>query len=318
MKTKKILLGGLLLLMSLAVLLFVFEAIHTGGSEKKDISENNTQTEEVKTLSNSRNITFYISGEPITLKSGVAEMNITENSASKRVVSYFGNEVEQDIDGDGDMDKVFLVTDETGGSGTFFYVVGALNEDGNYKGTNAMFLGDRIAPQTTEVDEGNMVVVNYAERVPGEPMSTPPSIGKSMWVKYDNQSNSFGEVVRDFEGEVATNATEKADLIRVHTPEIGGTVSNPIQVAGEARGYWFFEGSFPVIVVDWDGRIIGEGYATAEGDWMTEDFVEFTGTVEFNLPTDVPYKRGSIIFRKDNPSDLPEHDDALEIPVMLK
>lgn len=109
----------------------------------------------------------------------------------------------------------------------------------------------------------------------------------------------------------------KRDLIVVDVPQAYATVTTPLQVTGKARGYWYFEASFPIIVTDWDGLIIGEGYATAEGDWMTEDFVPFTATVDFTLPPDTPYRRGTIIFKKDNPSGLPEHDDALEIPVQF-
>ena len=72
----------------------------------------------------------------------------------------------------------------------------------------------------------------------------------------------------------------------------------------------------PIVVVDWDGRIIGEGYAEALGEWMTEEFVPFAGTVTFDVPD---YKeRGAVIFQKNNPSGLPEHDGALEIPVTFK
>ncbi len=117
---------------------------------------------------------------------------------------------------------------------------------------------------------------------------------------------------------VAVIENEKSDLIRVASPRTQVAVGNPITVSGEARGYWFFEGSFPLIVVDWDGKIIGEGHATAVGDWMTESFVPFTGTVMYTLPEDTPYTRGAIIFRKDNPSGLPEHDDALEIPISFE
>lgn len=115
----------------------------------------------------------------------------------------------------------------------------------------------------------------------------------------------------------ALSKAEKDGLISVETPLRGEKITSPLTVRGEARGYWFFEGSFPIIVVDWDGRIIGEGFATAEGEWMTESFVPFSGTITFSVPTDTPYLRGAIIFKKDNPSDLPEHDDALEVPVIF-
>lgn len=271
---------------------------------------------ETTTTNDFKDITVSISGEQITLKNGNAVMPIS-NASSVRKVSYFGNELQLDIDGDSDRDVVYLITDDSGGSGTFFYLVGAINNGGEYTGTIAMFLGDRIAPQNINLHEGMIFVVNYAERAPGEPMSVQPSVGKSIWALYDKESNSFGEVVQNFEGE--TNLSVSASkLIRVMTPGNNQVVTNPIVVTGEARGAWYFEGSFPITVVDWDGKIIGEGYATAEEDWMTEEFVPFTGTVNYSLAADVPYKRGAIIFRKDNPSGLPELDDSLEIPVLFE
>jgi hypothetical protein len=106
-----------------------------------------------------------------------------------------------DINGDTIPDQAFLITHEPGGSGTFFYLVGALQQpNGSYKGSQAMLIGDRIAPQTTEFRNG-LVIVNYADRLPLDPMTTQPSIGKSLYAKYSSTSNDFGEVVQNFEGE---------------------------------------------------------------------------------------------------------------------
>ncbi len=107
------------------------------------------------------------------------------------------------------------------------------------------------------------------------------------------------------------------DLIIITAPTPNQEVASPIYVSGRARGTWFFEASFPITVVNWDGLIIGEGIATAEGDWMTEEFVPFTASITYSLDKDTPYTRGAIILKKDNPSGLPEHDDAREIPVTL-
>ncbi len=111
------------------------------------------------------------------------------------------------------------------------------------------------------------------------------------------------------------NELEKIDLIRLSTPRPNETIKSPLQISGVARGGWFFEGSFPIFLVDWDGLIIAESFATAQGEWMTENFVPFTATLEFKTPI---YKNnGSLILKKDNPSGLPEHDDALEIPIFF-
>lgn len=105
------------------------------------------------------------------------------------------------------------------------------------------------------------------------------------------------------------------NTIIIDAPLPGTFVTSPISVSGQARGNWFFEASAPVSVVDWDGKIIGEGYITAQGDWMTTEFVSFTGTITYTIDPNTPYDRGAIIFKKDNPSGLPEHDDAREIPI---
>ncbi len=105
------------------------------------------------------------------------------------------------------------------------------------------------------------------------------------------------------------------NLILVSAPTPNQPILSPVTVQGVARGSWFFEASFPISIVNWDGLIIGEGVATAEDDWMTEEFVPFTANVTYTIPPDTPYDRGAIILRKDNPSGLPEHDNALEFPV---
>ena len=111
--------------------------------------------------------------------------------------------------------------------------------------------------------------------------------------------------------DIQTHINSKRDLIVLDTPLPQAHVTSPLSISGKARGTWFFEGSFPIILTDWDGKIIAEGYATAKTDWMTEEFVPFTATLEFTTTSD----RGTLILQKDNPSGLPEHDDALEIPV---
>ncbi len=118
--------------------------------------------------------------------------------------------------------------------------------------------------------------------------------------------------------DVRAHIESKADVIQIATPAPGSVVTSPLSITGQARGYWFFEASFPIVVTDWDGLIIGEGYATAQGEWMTEEFVPFTAEVSFVLPAQTPYKNGTLILKKDNPSGLPEHDDALEIPVLFE
>lgn len=122
-----------------------------------------------------------------------------------------------------------------------------------------------------------------------------------------------------FTEEITPSPTGKENLIRVMSPSPGSRVTSPLTITGEARGTWFFEASFPVYVTDWDGLIIGEGIATAKGEWMTEEFVPFTAVITFDTSKirGNYSERGTLVLKKDNPSGLPEHDDALEIPILL-
>lgn len=113
----------------------------------------------------------------------------------------------------------------------------------------------------------------------------------------------------------STDPVDVSDLIHVISPEPGAMITSPLTIRGEARGNWFFEASFPVVLVDWDGRIIMEHHAEAKSDWMTSNFVPFEAVLEFVSPDITMSDRGALILRKDNPSGLPEHDAAIEIPI---
>jgi hypothetical protein len=156
------------------------------------ISQNNTEVLE----KDYHGATYRIEGHTVTL--------------NQSAVRFFGNEVFHDLNDDGREDVVFLLTQNQGGSGTFYYVVAALNTTKGYRGSEAFLLGDRISPQSTYMDEGtgaegrkrqDVIVVNYADRAPGEPMTTRPSVGKSVWLKLDPKTMQFAEVAQNFEGE---------------------------------------------------------------------------------------------------------------------
>jgi len=106
------------------------------------------------------------------------------------------------------------------------------------------------------------------------------------------------------------------DLIRLMSPHLGGIVPSPLTIGGEARGNWFFEASFPVEILDSNGKQIAIAPAQAQGDWMTENFVPFRATLVFKtVPTTAT---GTLVLHKDNPSGLPEHDDELVMPIRFK
>jgi hypothetical protein len=132
-----------------------------------------------------KNSIYVIDGRKIKLVNGDDYSPMYSNSSydsEAPITKYFGNEAFGDLNGDGKKDVAFLLTQTTSGTGTFFYVVADLSDASGEQGTNAIFLGDRIAPQTTEINNG-VITVNYADRKPTEPFSTQPSMGVSRYFR---------------------------------------------------------------------------------------------------------------------------------------
>jgi len=106
-----------------------------------------------------------------------------------------------------------------------------------------------------------------------------------------------------------------SDLIHVSNLKEGDVVRDSFKIHGEARGFWYFEADFPVRMYDGDGKEIAVAIAQAQGDWMTEQFVPFEVELEFQTPST---ENGTVVFERDNPSGLPEHDAELIIPVRFQ
>lgn len=171
---KKILFIAFASILGIAILLSMVVIFKIG--EKNDINQIVT-TGKINLVDG----TYIIDDESVTLRSGFAESNIVDGSSSKKITRYFGNDAIGDLNNDGKNDIAFLLTQETGGSGIFYYVAVALGTNNGYTGLNAVLLGDRIAPQSTEIKDGK-VIVNYAVRNVDEPMTTKPSIGVSTYL----------------------------------------------------------------------------------------------------------------------------------------
>jgi hypothetical protein len=128
---------------------------------------------------------YRIDGRVITLSNGKHDEPAAPRSAARSTTSVWGKPVGADLDGDGDQDAVVIIASEPGGSGTFYYLAVAELDGGAYRGSAAVLLGDRIAPQSVTFADG-VVTVEYAERRPGEPMSTPPSVATTKRFVYRN------------------------------------------------------------------------------------------------------------------------------------
>ncbi|MDA1338060.1 MAG: hypothetical protein O2871_01725 [bacterium] len=106
------------------------------------------------------------------------------------------------------------------------------------------------------------------------------------------------------------NKKEDVQLDRIKN---GSTISSPLVLRGTVAQGWMFEGQFTVQVWGADGKLImqaplGDLY---DGGWVESDPVAFEGKVEFTTDQ----KTGTLVFKKDNASGLPENDKNYTISV---
>lgn len=122
---------------------------------------------------------------------------------------------------------------------------------------------------------------------------------------------------RTYAEEVAPSITyinSSKEKIVIDTPFPGAVTGKEFEIRGKAAG-WYFEASFPVKVLDKDGKVLWQGPAQAQGDWMTSEFVPFKVTAK--VP-DSYIGPATLVLEKDNPSGMPENDASASFPFTIE
>ncbi|MBP9697942.1 MAG: Gmad2 immunoglobulin-like domain-containing protein [Candidatus Moranbacteria bacterium] len=102
--------------------------------------------------------------------------------------------------------------------------------------------------------------------------------------------------------------------IRIELPTPGAVVGKEFKVMGEARA-WYFEGSFPIEILDANGARLVAVPAQAQDEWMTAEFVAFEADI--TIPADY-MGPATIVLHKDNPSDMRELDASASFPITVE
>lgn len=104
------------------------------------------------------------------------------------------------------------------------------------------------------------------------------------------------------------------DEIVIFSPEVNSEIRSPLKIEGKVKGSWLFEATMPVKLLNNKGEEVAVGFVQATEDWMTENFVPFTGELNF-----VPKEEGQgmLVFKNDNPSGLPENEKEFQMPVRI-
>ncbi|MDB5266401.1 MAG: hypothetical protein JWN89_216 [Parcubacteria group bacterium] len=120
---------------------------------------------------------FIFEDGAITFKNGKSEIKLPDSSAlqATELTNTLGY---GDLNNDGKEDTAVVIIQTGGGSGTFFYLGAYVSGPLAYKGSNAVFLGDRISPQTVSIKSG-VITVTYLDRKPDEPFDAEPTVKTS-------------------------------------------------------------------------------------------------------------------------------------------
>jgi hypothetical protein len=128
-------------------------------------------------------------------------------------------------------------------------------------------------------------------------------------------ANLLNNILRSLEFHKGSEDKKQlSELIRIEHPLPNSDIRSPLQIKGKAKGYWFFEGSFPVRLEDGSGNTLFSGSIQTQGNWMTEEFVNFEKEITFSAPDD---ERGYLIFNRANASGLQENDRTYRMPVLF-
>lgn len=144
--------------------------------QKTDIEEKQVELQPATSKPDPRNATFIFEDGPVTLKNGSAETDIAPGSAIKIETDLTDNLAYGDLNQDGKTDTVVLLVQSGGGSGIFLYAAAYISGNVDYKGTNAVFVGDRITPKTISIGSDGTIKITYLDRKPDEPMAAEPTI----------------------------------------------------------------------------------------------------------------------------------------------
>ena len=129
--------------------------------------------------------TFTFDGEVVTLSSGRSAKAVVPGSALVEETLLLDKFAYGDINADGKEDTLLLLARYGAGSGTFIYLAGFISGPVTYRGTEAVFIGDRITPQSISIG-GGTITVSYLDREDNEAFAAEPTVKVSKRFVYKN------------------------------------------------------------------------------------------------------------------------------------
>lgn len=162
-----------------------------------------------------------------------------------------------------------------------------------------------------------------------------------IWYNGHQETQEWYERVASWDREHAAELVrphvvyDTSRMITINVPQPGAIMGHSFVIKGHATGAWYFEGSFPVEIQNENGVVMQTLLAHATGGWIPLEASRkmqiitsrepLTGQVsplpsEFSVDVSAPYYTGpaKIVFKKANPSGLPENDASVTITITIQ
>lgn len=166
----------LILLILTAISGGIYFYMNNKGSKEKTFVNINTSATSTKNINfDPLNFSYDIEGEKIKLVNGNSVSDIVPGSIEKLETTTFDKPAIGDLNKDNKNDSAILLTQDSGGTGLFYYLVAIINDAGVVKNTNSIFIGDRIEPVSLSIKDGR-VELNYIDRNQDDPMTADPTV----------------------------------------------------------------------------------------------------------------------------------------------
>jgi len=126
----------------------------------------------LETLKNAEYQSEFPASKKARLTDGQYQEDIVPGSATKLNIVLYPMAAFGDLNGDGVDDAAAVLVADPGGSGTFYYLVAVVNQNGTPKHVASVLLGDRVRFKSISIQAGE-IVVNMVQQALGDPMCCP-------------------------------------------------------------------------------------------------------------------------------------------------
>ncbi len=133
------------------------------------------------------NTTYMINEVSISFIDGDAVQMNNHAQLIAGQISVISAPVAGDLDNDRDRDAALILAEEINVDQVTYYVVAAINQDGNFQGTNAIALENNVIPQNIQIEPNGLIVIKYVQAEVGSERSVKLNQQLSQYFRVQNR-----------------------------------------------------------------------------------------------------------------------------------